>query len=241
LTVDSRLQFDKYLPSLDGIRAVCTALVIGCHAADSTGFPKSLKPASQYLFNGHLGVTVFFVLSGFLITLLLVKEEHRCGQISLTSFYGRRFIRILPVYFTYLLVVFLLDLATDMEMSPQRYASAFTFTNNVFFGGWIEGHLWSLSVEEQYYLLWPLVLVFLPRRFRVNVAIAIIVLAPVFRIQFAMRDWDMLWKFSFLTNADSMMIGSLCTMALAEDRGQLITWLHKRPSLGRATCSPRST
>src|SRR4051812_37768685 len=64
-----------YLPSLDGIRAVCIILVIGAHAAQTVGFPEQWKPVAAYLFNGAVGVTVFFVLSGFLITLLLIREE----------------------------------------------------------------------------------------------------------------------------------------------------------------------
>jgi len=106
--VELKPQLGEYLPSLDGIRAICIGLVIGCHAADSVGFPAALKEPSRFLFNGHLGVTVFFVLSGFLITLLLVNEEKPCNKISLKAFYTRRFIRILPVYFAYLLVVVVL-------------------------------------------------------------------------------------------------------------------------------------
>jgi peptidoglycan/LPS O-acetylase OafA/YrhL len=69
---------------------------------------------------------------------------------------------------------------------------------------------------------------------RLMLALGLIVIAPVFRIQFALHNWDMLWKFSFITNADSMMIGSLSAMALAEDRGKLLAWLNKSPSVGRA-------
>ena len=120
----------NYLPSLDGIRACCIVLVLGSHAYSGPGFPVDWTPVGPYLFNGPLGVLIFFVLSGFLITHLLAREEERTGAISLRNFYARRFLRILPVYFAFLFALASLQALTGLEISWCQYVTALTFTKN---------------------------------------------------------------------------------------------------------------
>lgn len=198
-----------FLPSLNGIRAVCIFLVLGSHFPNSAGFPEALRPAVPYVANGHLGVTIFFVLSGFLITYLLAREEKSQGAVSLRLFYLRRSLRILPVYFAYVLAVFVIDCITDLNLSCQQYLTALTFTKNYWPGQWIDTHLWSLAVEEQFYLVWPLVFSKASNRIRVGFAIALILVAPFARVFFYMQGMPGQRLFSFLTNMDSLMLGSL--------------------------------
>ena len=107
------------------------------------------------------GVLCFFVISGFLITwLLLVENDHR-GRISLKHFYIRRALRILPVYYTFLLTVAVLQYFTPYSQNYMEWIGNLTFTQNFIESPHTTGHLWSLSVEEQFYLLWPVTLVFL--------------------------------------------------------------------------------
>ncbi len=101
----------------------------------------------------------FFVISGFLITyLMLVENDHR-ERISLKHFYIRRALRILPVFYTFLLVVAALQYFTPFSQNLMDWIGNFTFTQNFIGSPHTTGHLWSLSVEEQFYLLWPVTLV----------------------------------------------------------------------------------
>ncbi|MFO0937785.1 MAG: acyltransferase [Gemmataceae bacterium] len=221
------------LPSLDGIRAVCIVFVIGAHANRSHNFPAHWIGISGYIFNGSLGVHIFFVLSGFLITYLLLKEEDREGSVSLKNFYIRRCFRILPVFIAYISALACLEALTSLEISRYQYVSSFTFTKNYWQSTWIDGHLWSLSVEEQFYLFWPVLFVFAPKKWRFFSATILITSAPVFRVWFYVAKWSGLKLYSFMTNMDSLMIGSataLLVWSCPQIVERILSW---RPWLGR--------
>src|SRR5207249_7673280 len=101
------------------------------------------------------GVTVFFVISGFLITGLLMREQGRSGQISLKRFYLRRAFRILPAFYTYILLVMACGALGLVEIKKYDAVWAALFTADYREQPWVLGHSWSLAVEEQFYLLWP--------------------------------------------------------------------------------------
>ncbi len=159
--------YEKYLAtrhfgSLDGLRFLCITSVIWHHTLGSA----ELIDRSILFVRGHVGVDFFFVLSGFLITTLLLREEAAKGRFSLRGFYWRRALRILPVY--YLVVglaafnaIVLKGQTGDMELVPYYifFLSNFLTEHIIFLDP-----TWSLSVEEQYYLIWPALLLFLPRR-----------------------------------------------------------------------------
>ncbi len=165
--------------SLDGLRALSILLVIASHASCARGFPGASKFAASSIpyYVGNLGVRIFFVISGFLITRLLLKEEEKSGSISLSAFFQRRVFRIAPVFFTYILIIALLDVLGVLDVPWKSLLIAGTFTADVFRPDWYLGHFWSLSVEEQFYLLWPFLVYWLPLRRRWQVAIAAFVLA----------------------------------------------------------------
>lgn len=160
------------MPALDGLRGVAVALVVLYHA--------DLLPG------GYIGVDVFFVLSGFLITSLLLEEQGARGGISLVSFYARRARRILPALVA-LLLGYLIVVALAGETGARAVALAGFFTGNVVqaflvpnplaHAGLGLGHLWSLAEEEQFYLLWPVALVVLVRIRRVVPALALALVA----------------------------------------------------------------
>src|SRR5690606_200728 len=107
---------------------------------------------------GDLGVTAFFVLSGFLITWLLVKEWKSTGSVSLKNFYYRRAFRIFPAYYAFLLFSVVADYALGERWSPSRTLSLLTYTSNYYnaFNGHptnSTAHMWSLAVEEQFYII----------------------------------------------------------------------------------------
>lgn len=142
---------ERRIPSLDGLRAVSIALVILSHLVKWKHV--SLDIIGSY---GSLGVFIFFVLSGYLITNLLLREHERTSSISLRMFYLRRAFRIFPAAFVFLAVV------TILYWHPMKWyhvVAAFLYVANMDLSRpWIFGHLWSLSIEEQFYLLWPLAL-----------------------------------------------------------------------------------
>jgi peptidoglycan/LPS O-acetylase OafA/YrhL len=111
---------------------------------------------------GDLGVRTFFVLSGFLITTLLLRERQQTGRISLLEFYVRRAYRIFPAFYAYLIIVGTLAAVRWIELLPGDLFAAATYTTNFHaMRSWWTGHLWSLAVEEQFYVIWPLLLVVL--------------------------------------------------------------------------------
>ncbi|MEH6757959.1 MAG: acyltransferase [Parasphingorhabdus sp.] len=157
---------------LDGFRAYAVGLVIFGHAIayrfadqfESWGiFGHQIRRLSGPLAN--LGVYVFFTISGYIITNLLLREEKRRGQISLQAFYLRRTFRILPPLLAYLIVVFLLS-KSGVIASPVNELPRALFTCNLLECEWYTGHTWTLAVEEQFYLAWPVIFLFTTKRIR---------------------------------------------------------------------------
>lgn len=148
------------IPSLDGLRAVSIVLVMTGHAIQGP-HPFLFR---LLLLHADLGVRVFFVISGFLITSLLLNERSETGGISLRLFYARRTLRILPAFLAFIAFVAILNAFGIVQIPAANWAYALTYTFN--FNPrppWVLGHLWSLSVEEQFYLLWPLAMRFAGR------------------------------------------------------------------------------
>jgi len=193
----------RHLPALDGLRAVAVGIVIVYHA----GFGSV---------SGDLGVTAFFVLSGFLITWLLLKERDRAGTISLRSFYLRRSLRIFPAYFVFVVISFALDFLLGDPWDLKSAISAVTYTinyRNAFFGhvGPIP-HAWSLAVEEQFYLLWPVLLIALSRFDRLRSGLVAIILGvcawrSLLYLGFGVPNYYVYNAFD--TRFDSLAIGCL--------------------------------
>jgi len=167
------------IPSLDGLRAISIALVLYGHMAGTIGFPFAHDPFALAV----AGVRTFFIISGFLITKLLLKEIASKGQISLGGFYRRRVLRIFPAFYAYWLITLGLVI-TGLLVVPARdlvYAATYTI-NYVIDRGWHLGHLWSLAVEEQFYALWPLTLFLLGRKRAFKIAGGAFFLVPVIRV-----------------------------------------------------------
>jgi len=175
----------RHLPGLDGLRGVSILLVIVGHVSFSNGHPPWLAPLAPI---SVVGVEMFFVLSGFLITTLLVQERARDGRISLRRFYLRRALRIVPASYLFVGVVALLAGLQLLVLRPNDIACALLYLTDYHHDrAWALGHYWSLSVEEQFYLVWPPVLAAIaalaPRRARplaLGVALALLALAELF-------------------------------------------------------------
>ncbi|MDX5437587.1 MAG: acyltransferase [Pontibacter sp.] len=168
-----------FMVLLDGLRAVAVVAVILFH----------WTPEVKQTGLGGLGVQLFFVLSGYLITGILLEARAKAemlgaGRLQIVkSFYARRFLRIFPLYYLVLISAALLG-----SYNVQQYIGWHLgyLTNVVIYmrDSWIgeASHLWSLAVEEQFYLLWPFVILFTPRRYLTATCIGFILLAPIFKL-----------------------------------------------------------
>ncbi len=167
--------FAGRIPSLDGMRAISILLVIVSHAFDER-FHGTWSV-------GHFGVTCFFVISGFLITLLLVRERERSGKVSIPRFYQRRVLRIVPAYLTLIVAVAVLEYAGVYSISSSTWVRALTYTScfSTLTMAPVLGHSWSLSVEEHFYLLWPILFKYCRPRTAVTILATYIAVAPVLR------------------------------------------------------------
>jgi peptidoglycan/LPS O-acetylase OafA/YrhL len=206
---------------LDGLRGFSIVLVVAGHLAGTRGFPLHENLISAAL--ALLGVRVFFVISGFLITQILLNEVAESGTVNLGRFYFRRTLRIFVPYYAFLFAMFALERAGVILVGPNDFAAAATYTSNYNpHAAWQLAHTWSLSVEEQFYLLWPAALALLGRKRAFGVVALAIIGLPLVRIG--------MWKFApalhdgighrFETCADSLATGCL----LAAVRG----WLTNR-------------
>ncbi|NUP12172.1 MAG: acyltransferase [Polyangiaceae bacterium] len=237
-----RTQRSERIPCLDGLRAISIAMVIAAHMEgtmthDWTG-PMALSddlPMGDFVDLGSLGVRVFFVISGFLITKLLIEEQARTGTISLQKFYFRRAFRIFPAF---AFVVGAIAIAGHFGWIKLRVGDVFhalTFTMNYHHDrAWELGHVWSIAVEEQFYLVWPALLIYLRPRGALIAAAATMLVTPIVKVA--------TWKFfpdhragigeTFQTVADTLATGAV--LALVRDRINAQSWFARAQSHGAA-------
>jgi peptidoglycan/LPS O-acetylase OafA/YrhL len=216
------------IPSLDGCRAISILLVILSHLCDTPSF-QAFNPYARMIYHfGPFGVKVFFVISGFLITTLLLNEERKNGRISIKMFYIRRAFRIWPVAYTFILVLAILTWKNWITLPPHNLLYASTFLiNHIQNGSWFTGHFWSLAIEEQFYVVWPLVFLFTARRGRLVSCLLILSLAPVLRTLsyvyepgiFAAMQQSLLFK------GDAIAVG--CLLALFAKELEASRMVHR--------------
>ena len=178
----------SHLPTLDGWRAVAILAVLGCHAHWPTAALERLSPY------GAMGVSVFFALSGFLITRRLMEEWQATGRIHLANFYIRRVFRILPPILVYLAAVSTLGFGLHLiPMDRGQLAASLFFYRNYLTApvaeAWYTGHFWSLAVEEHFYLIWPMLLCLAGMKRARWLAPSLALAVAVWRVADARYDW----------------------------------------------------
>jgi peptidoglycan/LPS O-acetylase OafA/YrhL len=210
---------NRGIPSLDGLRTLSISFVLLGHLSGTRGFFHLNLPGL-----GEFGVRVFFVISGYLITSLLLREREKSGTIRLPTFYFRRCMRLSPALLFYLVAVFTLSALGAITLRQGDVLHALTYTMNFHFDrAWQVGHLWSLSVEEQFYLLWPAALLYAGSRAR-TVCFSVIAAVPLVRISllfvapFLVIRSDEL----FFTIADTLAAG--CALAFIQQRLWRNSW-----------------
>ncbi len=227
----------SHIPVLDGIRGIAVLCVMILHFTlvdPATG-------AERLFFNitrvGWVGVDLFFVLSGFLITGILYDAKG--GAHFFRNFYMRRVLRIFPLYYAFLfLVLVLLPAVRPAAAVPaETQFWLWTYLSNVLFArvGW-EGvpghttHLWSLAIEEQFYLLWPLVVFFASRRRLVQICVGAIVFAELVRIGLHYTAPDGIAGYALMpARIDALAIGALVAVLAREPSGAAMLLRFSRP------------
>jgi peptidoglycan/LPS O-acetylase OafA/YrhL len=179
----AQTQGSQYIPILDGWRAVAILLVIlfhGLYNTDTTASRLLTALANLAGRAGPLGVLIFFTISGYLITKKLLWESQDQGSFSVRAFYIKRAFRILPALAAYLIVLVVLNAAGVIRLSPGDW-SAPLFLRNYWSGSWYTGHFWSLSVEEHFYLFWPVCVLVSGWRRAMWIGLFLIVVVGVWR------------------------------------------------------------
>ncbi len=174
----------EYYPQLDSLRAIAALGVINHHWLNS-GYLSSYGINESYDWGyGQFGVQLFFVLSGFLIAEILIKNKGKVNNYSIiTNFFIRRVLRLFPIY--YLFILFLVLLKDKFVIDNILWF--LTYTANIKFylvGGFVDiwsNHVWTLSIEEQFYLVFPAIILFIPRKNEYYIPIAFILLAVLFK------------------------------------------------------------
>ena len=183
--------------------------------------------------NGQLGVSFFFVLSGYLITYLLLKEKNNFGKINISYFYMRRILRIWPLYFLILFIGFLLiPILTGYRGSVYTQKDLYVFFLGNFdlvkngVGNFITSILWSVSVEEQFYLIWPLLLSAVPLKHLAKFLILLIILSVCYRIfGIGGKSFDLRISYHTFSCLYNMAVGGLLAYLL--NTGSLLNKIEK--------------
>ncbi|SDD72956.1 acyltransferase family protein [Pedobacter soli] len=203
----------SYFPSLDGWRAVAIIMVILGHAKSTV-----LNSTAYYRFferfvYAELGVRIFFILSGFLITSLLLKEFVQNGKIVISNFFIKRALRIFPVLYLYIITICIVNSYFGLGISNSFFWGMLCyFTNFIMYNNpWLSSHTWSLSVEEQFYLIWPIIIYAIKKKAWLF-SLSLIVLTQLLRVLWYKAGFYQETLGPFLNGADAIFLGSLLSI-----------------------------
>jgi peptidoglycan/LPS O-acetylase OafA/YrhL len=215
--------YSRHVPSLDGLRGMAVLAVMGSHLFPGTTHGTWLEPIGATLSFGANGVDLFFVLSGFLITGILFDSISDSGYFR--KFYARRTLRIFPLYYGVLFVLFLLTPLIGLQWHRMNWALVFYLQNTNIFGTFYTFHLghgisldhfWSLAVEEQFYLVWPLAVFFI-RDLRKLIwacfSLSFAALLLRFVLVFHHTNYNIINRSTF-SRADSLLLGAVLALLL---------------------------
>jgi len=243
----------KHMPELDGIRGLAILGVLGSHIAGLSGIMNAISPSLPEKLLSHLmvpmwgGVDLFFVLSGFLITGILLRTKASKNYFS--SFYARRVLRIFPIYYLVLTLSviashFSVRVASALPPWTSWRISYFLYLQNwpVFWHGdkvmgGVWGAYWSLAVEEQFYFIWPLVILLLSERTIVRICYVLLPCALLLRIFIYFSYFGNQFGLLQITpsRVDGLLMGSICSIYMFVHKKPVpMRWIFVCGSLGAA-------
>jgi peptidoglycan/LPS O-acetylase OafA/YrhL len=214
------------IPTLDGWRGIAILLVLISHGGTAMRHIGLCKFAHAESI-GQQGVAIFFVLSGFLITSKLLQEKQRNGTINLRSFYVSRFFRLMPTAWVYLATLVLITLLSGERLSILNLPSCLFFYRNFLQYSATTAHFWSLSIEEQFYIIWP-VLLFLLGVHRARwlvLAGAGCIAAIRFTHRAALIALPIQATFSTQYRADALLLGCAAALFMPTLKRHLARWM----------------
>lgn len=218
-----------YLHGLNGLRAIAALSVVFAHISQKGvadfGFPRLFDlPMAGY------GVTLFFVISGFLITFLLLKEIKKTDTVAVSKFYMRRILRIWPIYYLFIIVsilVFAILHKSNQILVNQLWFYIFFAANFPFIaqnGILILVHYWSIGVEEQFYLFWPWVAKYSKTKLlRMAILILILLLSAKILSWFLWGSPSLIYRFFMVTRFHCMMIGAIAAILYFSQKKSFIS------------------
>jgi peptidoglycan/LPS O-acetylase OafA/YrhL len=217
-----------YFKGLNGLRAISAMAVLGSHI--NMSLQQFGLPGLPTLDLAGFGVTIFFSLSGFLITYLLLEEKQVTGTVAIPKFYARRILRIWPLYFLYLfMAVSVAQLLTNFVISHDLLYYLFFVSNIPFvFGGLLPylAHYWSLAVEEQFYIFWPWLIKYTKNMMVCLVAFVIgFLLLKVF-CNVVYGGNSLIYTVFYVTRFDCMAIGAIGAWILYFKKQHLLNLLN---------------
>jgi len=243
-----------YFPGLHGLRFIAAMMVVFSHVElmkDYHGYPNLYSSNMAVYESGRLGVTLFFALSGFLISYLLLKEKEVSGTISVRKFYGRRILRIWPLYYLLVFLSFIiiprvgfLNLPEYTAALPQHFRYTFPLyvlllpqlALSIFPPVPFAEPLWSIGVEEQFYLFWP-ILVKHTRRF-LGLIICIIIaaialkqllfmIAEANRASASLEYWNYALNYLYFTRIECMAVGGLGAWLVFTGQQKILSFIFR--------------
>lgn len=229
-STSSSIALASHLPGLDGVRGLAIVMVLATHfIGGSQGFTALQKAVVKAAGYGVLGVDLFFVLSGFLITGLLLRAKGKPHYFR--NFYARRTLRIFPLYFGVLVVLFLvlprvITLSPLLQEAARHQAWLWTYTSNFYIAQtatWNSltyvNHFWSLAIEEHFYLLWPFIVFVFDRRVLARVCVGVVIGGLLLRIGLTVAGVNEL-SISVLTpcRVDTLCAGAWLALLMADER-----------------------
>jgi peptidoglycan/LPS O-acetylase OafA/YrhL len=242
-----------YFPGLHGLRFFAAMMVVFSHVElmkDYHGYPNLYSANLAVYESGRMGVTLFFVLSGFLISYLLLAEKRVAGSISVKKFYARRILRIWPLYYLLVLLTFVVLPLVSFFAIPKYSASMpdqfwYTLPLYVFLLPQVAlsifppvpfaEPLWSIGVEEQFYLLWPFLMKHIRRFLRLSIFIIIaavalkqiaFLMAEASRSQASLKYWNYLLSYLYFTRIECMAVGGIGAWLVFARRDKLLKLIY---------------
>lgn len=214
---------ERRIPSLDGVRGGLLIIVLFAHLLGTRNFPVG-RETIRLDGIAYTAMRMFFIISGFLITGILLRELRRRGTVNILRFYFKRTFRIFPAYYVFLAAIAAAAAVGLFRLQPGDLTHAVTYTSNYnHLPAWQLGHTWSLSVEEQFYLLWPAVLLSLGIR-RASIGLfGVMLVLPAWRIflqaippgAYGLSVFQNGISHTFDTTADVIAVG--CLLAIFRD------------------------